>query len=313
MPQLDPDFKPRVLKKLKHLKKWARRQSISCYQVYDNDLESVPCRIEWLETKVVCWIYKWELGTEALESLRDQLATVLADVFECESDNVIIKYRQKQQGLSSQYSKLGHQQQTMMVRENGLKFELNCFDYLDTGLFLDHRTTRQICKEKAANKRVLNLFAYTGSFSVYARDGGAKSITTVDMNKHYLEWAKRNMAHNFDSRASDRFIEDNVLKFVKNEAKLNRYDLIICDPPTFSNSKKMKSAFSVDDHYLELITDCLKLLSDGGELIFSTNSKKFKWQSEGLLASINAKEISAQTIPEDFKQSKPHRAWLIVK
>ena len=308
------DFKNRLKKKYQHLKKWAKRQSITCYRLYDVDLHDVPCSIEVFDRMIVVWIYTQRLKEEQdYLQFEQDLCSVIQTVCEVDKSDIVIKHRGIQKGLQTQYEKISVKTREMTVIESQMRFNVNLFDYLDTGLFLDHRTTRQICKDMSEGKRVLNLFAYTGSFSVYARAGGAKSTTTVDMNKQYLEWAKRNMYLNFDNRASDRFIEDNVLRFIKNEAKHNRYDLIICDPPTFSNSKKMKSTFSVDEHYQELISDCLKLLSDGGELIFSTNSKKFKWHAEWQLINIKVKEITSQTIPEDFKQSKPHRAWLLKK
>ncbi|RAP30726.1 hypothetical protein DID76_03370, partial [Candidatus Marinamargulisbacteria bacterium SCGC AG-414-C22] len=222
------------------------------------------------------------------------------------------KTRQQQKGIQNQYTKLSSKSQKKIISENNLFFELNLTDYLDTGLFLDHRNTRALCQELSNQKRVLNLFAYTGSFTCYAINGGATATTTVDLNPNYIEWTKKNIQLNkFNNRKSDRFIVDNVLRFLQLEKSKNTYDLIICDPPTFSNSKNMQQTFAINQDYPELIAHCLTLLSPKGKLLFSTNSKSFNLDPKKLPNNVHINNISKQTIPLDFKDKKPHQAFLI--
>lgn len=306
------ELKNRLTKRFLHLRRWAKREGVHCFRVYEKDLPSYPFILDWYEGDAVVWLYdrKRDQDVSEKEQLIKSVLATIAAAFSISLDHVHVKFRSKQAGLSQQYEKLSREGITKVVSENGLKFKVNFSDYLDTGLFLDHRHTRALCRKLSEGKRVLNLFAYTGAFTCYALDGGALSTTSVDMNKNYLQWAEENIALNqFPKRGSDRMISENCLSFVKRELSQNRYDVIICDPPTFSNSKKMAKSFNVDEHYPELIGDCLALLSPEGTLIFSTNSRGFKLDPKRLRGNPTIKELSKQTIPEDFRNKRIHQCW----
>lgn len=303
----------RIQKRLKHLSKWARKNNISCFRVYHRDIPEFPCAIDMLDGDIVCWIYdrKRDESLEQQEAFQTLVKEAVAEAFGRPQSEIFFKGRHVQKGLENQYEKLGGESVTKQVQESGLSFELNLSDYLDTGLFLDHRPTRVLCRDLAKGKRVLNLFAYTGSFSVYARAGGASAITTVDLSRHYIDWAQRNMAQNFPERPEDQFVVADCLRYLKDTQET--FDLIICDPPTFSNSKKMNETFAINTHHVELITDCLNRLNPEGLLFFSTNSKTFKCQTQAFPDNILIKEITNQSIPEDFKGTGIHRSYRIEK
>jgi len=193
-----------------------------------------------------------------------------------------------------------------------LRFEVNLSDYLDTGLFLDHRQTRAWVKSLSSNASVLNLFAYTGSFTCYALAGGAKRSMTVDLNPNYTAWTRRNMALNgFQETRDHQLITLDCQDFLKQS--LPRFDVIICDPPTFSNSKKMNYTFALDQHYPVLIHSCCQKLNPEGRLIFSHNVQRFKFDDTCLPSGFFAKEITYKTVPLDFTNGLHHRCWEIRK
>ncbi len=299
----------RLQKRFKHLNKWARKQGLTCFRVYHRDIPEFPCAVEYMDGDVVCWIYDRtrDETDEEKELFQSAVKEAVAEAFELPQSQIFFKGRQVQKGLTSQYEKLDEQSKTKVVEEAGLNFELNLSDYLDTGLFLDHRQTRALCRDLSHGKHVLNLFAYTGSFSVYARAGGAASTMTVDLSSTYVDWAKRNMDQNFPARPEDQFMVDDCLIFLKEETE--RYDLIICDPPTFSNSKKMEQTFSINHDYVELLHDCLDRLNPNGTILFSTNSRTFKLDAAVFPTDVQVKEITTQTVPEDFKGTRIHRCF----
>jgi len=327
------DLENRIKKRLKHLRKWAKREGVSYFRFYNRDLPNFPLICDWVDGEVVVWEFsKSEDENSAERTL--QLKNAIADAVGVDSEKVYVKDRYIQKG-KGQYEKRQTESNDhpnsrarsavtkdknknrcskgtlKVIEENGLKFELNLSDYTDLGLFVDHRNARRLIREWSDGKSVLNLFAYTGSFTCYAIAGGAKATTTVDLNKNYCDWAKRNMDLNFPNLGSShRVIQDNCLRFIKLDAAKNRYDLIICDPPTFSNSKKMASSFNVDDDYVDLIKSCLKLLRSGGKLLFSCNSRKFKLDPEKFSEKVTIQEFSQKTIGEDFRGSTPHKSWL---
>ena len=304
----------RLKKRFKHLSKWAKRKHITCFRVYEKDLHEYPFICDYYEGEFVIWLYSRKKDENLAEKSQFQ-STVIESViaaFDISLKNLHIKQRYKT--TKTQYPKLAESQNIQIVLENGLKFEINLSDYVDVGLFLDQRITRNYLKKHAKGKRILNLFAYTGSFSVYARSGKALSTTTVDLNPNYIEWAKRNFEHNhFKLRPSDRFITANCLAFLKQEATHHRYDWIICDPPTFSDSKKMTKAFDVNRDYPALIKDCVKCLAPGGKLIFSTNSRNFKWQHALFSDSIHIENITTKMCDEDFKAQNHLKVFHITK
>ncbi|RYZ62249.1 MAG: methyltransferase domain-containing protein [Chitinophagaceae bacterium] len=198
-----------------------------------------------------------------------------------------------------------------VVQEAGLNFIINLSDYLDTGLFLDHRTTRQMVREESTGKRVLNLFCYTGSFSVYAAAGGATEVVSVDLSKTYLAWAEKNIQLNFPEAANHRAVHADVLPYLKTLPP-HSFDLVVMDPPTFSNSKRMEDVLDIQRDHVVLINDCLNALSPGGVLYFSTNYTKFELDVNGI-KSASVKDITKATTPFDFTGKLKRQCFRVVK
>lgn len=308
------DLKNRLIKRSKQLLQVARKQDIMCYRIYDKDLPDYPFILDRYGDHAIVWIYERKIDDSPERKIKfdESVITTILDSLGIQQTHLHIKHRSRQRGLTTQYQKSNLAKPVLIVKENHLHFEVNLTNYLDTGLFLDHRLTRLKCKQMAAGKRVLNLFSYTGSFSCYAIAGHALSTTSVDMSNEYSKWTARNFDLNGFSRSADRIITANCFSFLKQELSRNRYDLIICDPPTFSNSKKMKRSFSVDHDHLELLRDCLALLAPSGTIIFSTNSRRFKLSPHLSDSSIHIQNVTDQTIPFDFK-SGCHSCWTITR
>jgi 23S rRNA (guanine2445-N2)-methyltransferase / 23S rRNA (guanine2069-N7)-methyltransferase len=224
-----------------------------------------------------------------------------------------MKQRRRQRG-AAQYERHADAGEFLEVEEGGLRFLVNLTDYLDTGLFLDHRLTRAMIRDMAEGKRFLNLFAYTGSATVYAAAGGAASTMTVDLSGVYLDWAKRNMrANGFIEGRDHRFERGDVLHWVRDRAQRHAgaYDLIFLDPPTFSNSKRMgERTFDVQRDHVELLQETAKLLSAEGTIVFSTNSRRFRLDEEAL-RGLEMKDVTPKTLPEDFARNpRIHKCYL---
>ncbi len=299
----------RVRKNQRHLGKWARREGIEAYRIYDRDIPEFPLAIDlygdWLHVQV--FERKRTLAAEQLDAVRTGLAGTLG----IPEQQMVIKHRRRQRG-SDQYQRLGGDSPAFTVGERDLRFEVNLTAYLDTGLFLDHRDTRQMVRERAAHKRFLNLFAYTGSFTVYAAAGGAQSSLTVDMSRTYQDWSRRNLALNrLDDPARHRFAQADVIALLEQlRTQPERFDLIVLDPPSFSNSKRMGTTFDVQRDHLGLLSTTLELLSPDGELFFSNNRQGFALDPRvEQLAQVE--EISAQTTPPDFRRRAAHRCWVL--
>lgn len=312
-------FKNRLTKNHKHLKKWARKNNISCYRVYDADIPQYAVAIDIYDQ----WVYVQEYQApktvnknKAFQRINDVI-DVVADALERSQKHVVLKVRKKQEG-TAQYQKQDKKNYTNTVEENGLKFIINIYDYIDTGLFLDHRNTRQLIKKLAYKKHFLNLFAYTGSVTVYAAAGGASSTTTVDMSNTYVQWAQENMELNGFvetpyTKDKYTFIRDDCLKWINQAIEdKQEYQLIFIDPPTFSNSKKMTTSLDINRDHAALLSGCLALLADEGQLIFSTNAKGFKLDNS-LSDECYVKEITSLTTTEDFRRKPAHRSWCIAK
>ncbi len=268
--------------------------------------------VEWFETVAVVWVHSRtrDDSMEKIEAFQQAVREAAEAGLGLPSSAVYFKTRGRQEGLTQQYGKLASSGQTQWVKEGGYAFELNFSDYLDTGLFLDHRKTRAWVHDQSAGKWVLNLYAYSGSFSVYAAAGGARRTTSVDLNPNYIDWTGRNLDRNGfgDQTLHDR-VEDDCFGFLATSR--NHYDLIVCDPPTFSNSKKVDRVFVVDEHYPELLGMCIHRLAPLGSILFSTNSRKFKLDNEKLPSRVEIKEITQSTRSVDFEGSPGHRAWVI--
>lgn len=301
-------FGNRLRKNQRHWGKWARRRGISCYRIYDRDLPEYPLAIDWYEGRVHVQTFTTQAFDEQDKETQQNLSLTICEALAIRPQALALKIRQRQSG-SSQYEKTGKPRQPFTVHEAGLAFEVDLQSYLDTGLFLDHRNTRAMVREASAGKRVLNLFAYTGSFSVYAAAGGAHSVTSVDLSNTYLSWARRNMLLNGLDSCEQEFVRSDVLTYLE-EARLARrqYGLIVLDPPSFSNSKMMRETLDIQRDHSRLISACLALLNQEGELLFSTNRRRFKL-ADTFADSTHCQEITRQTLPEDFRRHPAHRCW----
>ena len=305
-------FANRVLKTTRHLGKWARRTGVSCYRSYDADIPEFPLAVDRYEDFLHVAEYKrsHSLTPEEYEAWRSGCLKALCEVLEMPAGNIFFKFREPQKGRQ-QYEKQAREQREISVGENGLRFWVNLSDYLDTGLFLDHRITRSMVREQAAGKRVLNLFAYTGSFTVYAAAGGAASTTTFDLSNTYLEWAQRNLALNGFSGPEHRFLREDVTEWLKRPTG-GTYDLVILDPPTFSNSKRMFDILDVQRDHPGLIQGALKRISPGGILYFSTNLRSFRMEEDRIVGA-RIRDITRQTIPEDFRNQRIHHCFELIR
>jgi len=287
---------------------------ITCYRLYDHDLPEFPFCIEIYEQNIYVAEYKRRHGMEENEydEWMKQSIFVICEILKVSDENIFLKLRQKKPGRLGQYQKTAGKQSEFVVAENKLKFIVNLSDYLDTGLFLDHRVTREKVRVEARGKSVLNLFSYTGSFSVYAAAGEANEIVTVDLSKTYLGWAQRNMKLNeFTDLSKYKFIHADVLQYL-HKVPENCFDLVILDPPTFSNSKRMEDILDIQRDHVELINDCLRAIKTGGKIYFSTNFKRFVLDTASI-QSLLIKDITKQTTPFDFEGRINRVCYLIEK
>ncbi|WP_409278857.1 bifunctional 23S rRNA (guanine(2069)-N(7))-methyltransferase RlmK/23S rRNA (guanine(2445)-N(2))-methyltransferase RlmL [Pseudomonas defluvii] len=302
-------FANRLQKNLKQLGKWAKRENISCYRLYDADMPEYALAIDLYQD----WVHVQEYAAprsidpeKAQARLFDALAAI-PQALGIDQSRVVVKRRERQSG-TRQYERQNTQGQFTEVNEGGVKLLVNLTDYLDTGLFLDHRPMRIRIQREAAGKRFLNLFCYTATASVHAAKGGARSTTSVDLSRTYLDWARRNFSLNGFSD-KNRLEQGDVMAWL--QACRDEYDLIFIDPPTFSNSKRMEGVFDVQRDHVELLDLAVARLAPGGVLYFSNNFRKFQLD-ERLSERYAVEEISAQTLDPDFaRNSKIHRAWKI--
>ncbi len=311
-------FANRLRKNLKNLGKWAEREGISCYRAYDADLPEYALAVDlYRGDKLWAHVQEYQAPKsidpdKAAQRLQEALGA-LPQVLEIPQQQIFFKVRRKQKG-SAQYEKLGDSKRFHEIREGKCRLLVNFSDYLDTGLFLDHRPTRQLLETEAKDKCFLNLFAYTGAATVHAAVGGAKSTTTVDMSNTYLEWAQRNMKLNGFGGKEHRFIQADCTTWLEQEAKRPappQFDLIFLDPPTFSSSKRMETSFDIQRDHVALIRNAVTLLAEGGLLVFSNNFRRFKLDEEAL-GDLQIEEISGKTVPKDFARNPHiHRCWLI--
>jgi len=369
-------FGNRLRKKYKELRKWARKNRVSCYRLYDRDIPEIPVSLDLYEflptdcstvletarfladqnarlsandlsveadikerTYAVLYLYErpYEKDDSEEEIWLDSMDDAAANVLGIEKSHIIKKFRKHQDHKSAQYEKDDNSQSSLLnyqlVNECGQMFKINLNSYLDNGLFFDHRPLRNTVRETCSNKSVLNLFCYTGSFSVYAAQGNAKSVESVDLSNTYLNWAKENMEQNgFDDRKKYIFTRADCMAFLQEQAvaqkaiiagtadadtkaKAKTYDLIILDPPTFSNSKNTYNVLDINKDWPQLVKDCLNILNPGGTLYFSTNSERLKFDRSAIPqatisgCTIGCDDITSQTIPNDYAGSKPHRCW----
>jgi 23S rRNA (guanine2445-N2)-methyltransferase / 23S rRNA (guanine2069-N7)-methyltransferase len=310
---LNNDFSNRLTKNLVKTTKWLKNQNTNCYRIYDADLPEYNVAVDRYAGYLVVQEYSAPKDVPEHKAKRrvQEVMLALPQVTGINSNKIILKVREQQKG-TNQYQKVSQRKETIEVFENGARFQVNLYDYLDTGLFLDHRVTRQLFQQKSKSKDVLNLFAYTGSFSVHAALGGAKSVTTVDMSNTYIDWAKENFKINKLTGAYE-FIQADCLTWLKRHN--GKYDLMFIDPPSFSNSKRMEGTWDVQRDHIALITDALTCLNTGGEILFSNNLRQFKLDEVALKEiGLSIEDISKQTLPEDFQRNpKIHHCWSLIK
>ncbi|MEX2479419.1 MAG: class I SAM-dependent methyltransferase [Gammaproteobacteria bacterium] len=299
----------RLTKNARHLERWARREGLEAWRVYDRDIPEFPYAIDR---------YGDSLHVQLFEGRRHLDDTVIAahlavigTALDVPPARLAFKLRRRQRG-ASQYEKLDLPGWPFVVAERGLRFEVNLTAYLDTGLFLDHRDTRRRVGAEADDRRVLNLFAYTGSFTCYAAAGAAAHTVTVDMSQTYQDWARRNLTLNgIADPVRHRLIRADVTDWLVRAARTReRFDLIVLDPPSFSNSKRMQASFDVQRDQLALISRSMALLAPAGVLYFSTNRQGFRLDPV-VADRFDCREITATTVPLDFKRRVPHRCWRI--
>ena len=348
-------FSNRLKKKYKELRKWARKNSISAYRLYDRDIPEIPVSLdlyEFLPEEIkspeecaayqksilsaissnnpaaekelelnryaVLYLYErpYEKDPAEEEEWLSRMAETASSVLNIELSHIVKKERKQQKGLN-QYEKI--ESKTSIVRniqENNLIFKIDLSKYLDTGLFMDHRPLRKTIQENSSQKRVLNLFCYTGSFSAYAAAGNATYVESVDLSNTYLSWAEENLKKNgFCSKEKYRFTKADVIEWLENKAlhiqEKDKFDIIILDPPTFSNSKSTLNVLDINRDWPELVKNAVSLLNTNGILYFSTNSTRLSFDEKKLPKNTDFTDITAQSVPKDFEGTKCHRCWKI--
>lgn len=359
-------FSNRLKKKYKELRKWARKNRISCYRLYDRDIPEVPVSLDLYEflpdgvdsvietarfmsdqnarlsandptveqgikerTYAVLYLYErpYEKSDEDEAEWLNAMAAAASSVLGIEASHIVKKSRgHKSHKDDEQYQKNDSAQEISgFIQEQGQIFRVDLTTYLDTGLFFDHRPLRTVVRDTVSKKRVLNLFCYTGSFSVYAAQGNASYVESVDLSNTYLAWAKDNMKQNgFSDKKRYAFTKADCMRFLQEKAvaaksgslaKEELYDLIVLDPPTFSNSKATTDVLDINRDWPQLVKDCLNILAPGGTLYFSTNSERLKLDVSKLPpktaagVEFSCTDITAKTIGQDFEGKKPHKAW----
>ncbi|MDP6553062.1 MAG: bifunctional 23S rRNA (guanine(2069)-N(7))-methyltransferase RlmK/23S rRNA (guanine(2445)-N(2))-methyltransferase RlmL [Pirellulaceae bacterium] len=305
-------FRSRLKKRARHLRRWPTRQGITCFRLYERDIPEIPLIVDCYEDHLHITEYERPHDRDAAQHADwlDLMQQTASDALDVKRGNVFFKSRQRQRGIK-QHEQVSDRHHEVTVKEGGLKFIVNLSDYIDTGLFLDHRTTRQMVREAATDTRFLNLFGYTGSFSVYAASGGAVHTTTVDLSRSNLDWARRNMSLNEFRGGQHLFIRSDARQFLQQLATGETYDLAVVDPPTFSNSKRTEEDWDLQRDHVALLNAVLGQMNPQGLVFFSNNFRRFKLDADSI-ASAQIHEISKQTVPEDFRNRRIHRCWRIV-
>lgn len=298
-------IKNRIEKNYRKLKQWSERHQIEAYRLYDRDIPEFPVMVD--RYKDFFLIHDRSERIDEGKNLIPQTQQALKDIFKTDDAHMVVKTRAPQ-SETERYQKQDNEKDFMVVQETQAKFWVNLKDYMDTGLFLDHRLMRQTLFKTSSGKKVLNLFCYTGSVSVFAALGGGQ-VTSVDMSGTYMEWAKDNFRLNNLDPAKYSFVVENAMEYLAAPA-LDQFDIIFLDPPTFSNSKKMDGTFEVERDQLFLVENCMRRLAPGGVLYFSNNKRKFKLD-EAVLKNYQVKDITAATIPQDFHDQKIHHCFEI--
>ncbi len=305
----------RVRKNRKRLRSWARHEGITCYRLYDRDIPEIPLVIDWYEGRLrvaefqrkhasdECGGEEWMKTVVAMTALELQVPT----------GQVYYKVRDRQRG-QKQYQARGSQENRIEVGEAGHRFLVNLVDYVDTGLFLDHRRTRAMVAAESKDKGLLNLFCYTGSFSVHAGMAGAANTLGIDLSATYLEWARANLNLNGLDAARHRLRRGDVMEELGElRHSGERFDIAVVDPPTFSNSKRLESVFDVQRDHVALLQAVTAVLAPGGIVYFSTNHRRFVLSQDALASDYRIEDIGSKTLPEDYRDKRIHRCWRLEK
>jgi len=302
-----------LTKRARHLRRWPTRQDIHCFRLYERDIPEIPLVVDRLEDCLHITEYDRphdrNIGQHA--DWLDLMSRAAGEALDVPSSRVFLKRRERQRG-TEQHQRLGKGGFEREVREGGLRFIVNLSDYIDIGLFLDHRQTRAMVREEVAKKRFLNLFSYTGAFTVYAADGSASETTSVDSSRTYLDWAQRNMALNGLDTPNHHFVRSDVRDYLRGLSASTLFDVALVDPPTFSNRKDEPEYWAVQDHHAELLNNVHDHLDENGTVYFSTNFRRFKLDEQAL-SGYKIHEISSQTVPADFRNQRIHRCWRMLK
>ncbi|MEM6687876.1 MAG: bifunctional 23S rRNA (guanine(2069)-N(7))-methyltransferase RlmK/23S rRNA (guanine(2445)-N(2))-methyltransferase RlmL [Planctomycetota bacterium] len=306
-------FATRLRKRAKHLRRYPTRRGITCYRIYERDIPEIPLIVDRYENHLHITEYERPHDRDVASHANwlQLMAKTAGKALGVDPIRVHLKSRRRQSG-NTQHEKVNQTDHRFEIQEGGLKFLVNLKDYIDTGLFLDHRITRDMVREESPKKRVLNLFGYTGSFTVYAADGNAKSTTTVDLSSTYLNWAHDNLKLNGLDGSQHEWIASDIKTFIHDHSDGDHYDLAVIDPPTFSNSKRTEDDWNLQNDSVPLINSVLSLMPQGGVIFFSNNFRRFKMNEADIEAS-QVHEISRQTVPEEFRNRRIHRCWRIVR
>ena len=306
------EFANRLRKLARHLRRWPTKRGITCYRIYDRDIPEVPLVVDRYEDALHITEYERPHERTAAEHADwlDYMVRTATAALDTSRELVFVKRRVRQRG-DAQYQRVDNRQALRVVQEGGLEFQVNLSDYIDTGLFLDHRVTRSLVRDAARGTNFLNLFAYTGAFSVYAAAGGAAKTTSVDLSTTYIQWAEDNLRLNGFTGEQHRLVCRDVEEFLASRHETDKYDLAIVDPPTFSNSKRLDHDWDVQQDFVPLLQKVIGKMTPGGVIYFSTNSRRFKLD-EASLSETKIREISKKTVPEDFRNKRIHRCWRMV-
>jgi 23S rRNA (cytosine1962-C5)-methyltransferase len=300
-------FADRLRKNARHLHKWARTLGLTAYRLYDRDMPEYPYAVDWYAGRVQLIAYAGRRTSDP--EVQAEVLRAVLEVLEVPEERVFPKSRSPMAWGKEQYQRLSAQSEPFVVEEQGLKFWVDLSAHLDTGLFLDHRLTRARVRDEAAGKNVLNLFAYTGSFTVYAAAGKARRTTSVDLSNTYLDWAQRNLALNGLEKPQHRLIRADVRTWLKQARP--EFDLVVLDPPSFSSSKAMRGTLDIQRDHPRLLREALAVVARGGALYFSTPFQGFHLSPEAEALG-DFEELTPRSIPEDFRQRNVHRCWRVV-
>ena len=304
-------FVNRLRKNYRHVRKWAKRSTTNCFRIYDREIHHYPLAIDFYAGRFcIQYFSRVRESSEPSPELVEEIERALHTLFGKACGPIYWRTRAKRKE-TRQYEKLGESREYFTVLEYGIKFKVNLQDYLDTGLFLDHRETRRMIASLSKGKKVLNLFAYTCSFSVHAAMAGASFTKSVDLSNTYTAWGRENFELNSLSLEHHPIVRADCLRFLDEEMRSGmKYDIMIIDPPTISRSKKMTQLFDIQVDYIPLLTKALQILLSHGVIFFSTNSRKFVFEHH-YFPSCTIQEITEKTIPLDFHNAKIHRCWKI--